>query len=394
MREVNSTDSGTRIFRQALFFATVFSTAFTLFSVEASAPAYTSELPNHLALAEKLVAPAPFGFAVPHPGFHWLALLVNRGLGVTLSHAGVLVLAVTVTAYAALLFRVVAAGMPTLGVPCSPYALTGALLLVSAIYFPPIDPDFYLGQGSPNFWAVPTLVVVKPFALWSVLLLTELLDEQRDVDKAKYSAVWFAFSLLVGVIMKPSFMIGFAPVAGLLLLFSVEGRGWRVPLFGMAAFAPAVGLLAYQYFTNYHSAQSKILLTWFGVWRLYSNNIPGSMLLAMAFPLGMLVTRFRAVMSNVSLRTSWLFQIVATVQWAFFAEEKYFAAGNFSWGYNLGLTLLFVFSAVELVKWLSTDPSPSRATRLQWYGVIAVFGFHLASGTVHLVRQLNGIIYT
>lgn len=391
---MNSPDAGTRIFRQALFFATVFSTAFTLFTVEGSAPAYTSELPNHLDLAQKLVAPAPLGFRVPHPGFHWLALLVDQIPGVTLSQAGVLVLATTVTAYAGLLLHVVTLAMPRVGAPCGPIGITGALLLVSAIYFPPIDPDFYLGQGSPNFWAVPTLVMVKPFALWSVLLLTELLDERRDAAKTKWLGALFSISLLVGVIMKPSFMIGFAPVAGVLLLLSWRRQGWQPLFVGMLAFVPAVGLLGYQYFTNYHSAQSKILLTWFGPWRLYSNNIPGSMLLAMAFPLGVLVLRFRAVLGNVALRTSWLFQVVATVQWAFLAEEKYFAAGNFSWGYNLGLTLLFIFSALEFVKWLAADAAPTRAVRTQWWVLTLLFGFHLASGTVHLVRQLNGIIYT
>ncbi len=391
---MNSPDSGTTIFRQALFFVTVFSTAFTLFSVEAAATGYTSELPNHLALAEKLVAPAPFGFAIPHPGFHWLSLLVNKLCRISLTQAGIVVLAATVTAYSALLHRVVSKGMPSLGAPCSSYALTSALLLVSAIYCPPIDPDFYLGQGSPNFWAVPTLVMVKPFALWSVLLLTQLLDGSGNARDTSWRACLFAVALLTGVVMKPSFIIGFAPVAVTLLLVSVRMHGWSVPLRGLCAFLPAVAFLAGQYFTNYHSTDSRIVFTWFGPWRLYSNNIPGSMLLGLAFPLAILATRARAVVSNVSLRTSWLFQVVATFQWAFLAEEKHFAAGNFSWGYNLGLTLLFVFSAVELVRWLATDTSPSGKTRLQQYGVTVVFALHLTSGVVYLVRQISGLTYT
>lgn len=194
--------------------------------------------------------------------------------------------------------------------------------------------------------------------------------------------------------MKPSFIIAFGPVAGVLLLLRFRRLGVQTVAWGLAAFAPSVALLGYQYLTNYHAAQSKILLTWFGPWSLYSNNIPGSMVLAMAFPLGILVTRFRSVVNDAALRTSWMFHIVATLQFAFLAEEKHFAAANFSWGYNLGLTLLFVFSTVEFVRWLAAEEQPTRAVRLQWWGLAATFGLHLASGVVYLVRQMTGLSYT
>src|SRR5690606_30866781 len=393
VRKVSSSRSGAETARSALFYAAIFSTAFTLFWVEATATSYISELPNHLALAISHVAPAPLSFRIPHPGFHWCVLLVNGVFRVGLAQAGVLVLAMTVTLYAALVLRVVSATTTALELTVSPRLVTTALLLVSAIYFPAVDPDFYLGQGSPNFWAVPTLVMVKPLALWSVVLLAELLDGSGRTSLSRWAGV-FAVSLLLGVLMKPSFFIAFGPVAGVMLLWSYRRLGARAVAAGLMAFAPSVALLGYQYLTNYHAAQSKIVVTWFGPWSLYSNNILGSMVLAMAFPLGILVTRFRSVVNDAALRTSWLFQLVATFQFAFFAEQKYFEAANFAWGYNLGLTLLFVFSTLEFVRWLGGEHEPTRAVRMQLWGLSAIFGLHLVSGVVYLLRQLNGMSYT
>ncbi len=52
--------------------------------------------------------------------------------------------------------------------------LGGSLLVISSIYFPPVSNNFYLGQGTPNYYAVPTLIAVKLFSLASVLYFAKL----------------------------------------------------------------------------------------------------------------------------------------------------------------------------------------------------------------------------
>lgn len=372
------------------FYVAVFAVAFCVFHVQAFSPNLVAEFGSHLELAEKLAAD-PFGFSIPHPGFHWMTLGLSKLSGLTLEYAGILVLSLFVVAMSLMINAILASRMGKHGSRAYRYFVGGCLLLVSSIYFPPIDKDFYLGQGTPNFWAVPTMVVVKPFSLASLLLLVALLRENRT-GRASGMAFLLSLTLLASLVMKPNFVLGFLPAAGIYLLVRwkiVRSLRWQVLL----AFAPSVLFLLFQYYMNYGEASSyddHVIFTFFGVWRKYTDHIIGSILLGIAFPAAWILFQFRSLRQNECLQISWLFYGATFLQFAFFAEDKYFTSGNFSWGYNIALWFLFIFTAADFFRWLKEEEFDTRWKKMKALGVSGLFFMHLASGVAYLVKQLAG----
>ncbi len=393
--------SPVRVARHAFHYACVFAVAFALFRVQEIATTYISEYPTHVQIARELIAPNPFGFAVPHPGFHWLTLALGKLAHIRLEDAGVLVLASFVVAIAVVNNQALRKAHQGL---CSEREILWqgvAMLLVSAVFFPPVSQNFYLGQGTANFWATPTLVVVRPFAVASVLLLVALFDKANKSARPR-TALWLSVCLLLSVVMKPSFLIVFAPVAAVYAACKWRQIDRRLFLLGVLACLPCVLLLVYQYYTSFRvtpdSAQSalyhdSVQLTWFGVWRGFSSNILGSILLGVAFPLALSLCRLRSLLRNDYLLISWGIWFVGFLQFAFVAETQRFAHGNFSWGYNLALSLLFVFCTAEWVRWVKETPAVRGLQKVALGGVSALFALHLVSGVVYLLWQLQGKIY-
>jgi hypothetical protein len=371
---------------KAMFYMSVFSTAFYLFHVQAFSVTYVAEFQNHLKLA-KVIAADLFGFSIPHPGFHWMTLGLSRASGMSLEYSGIIVLSLFVVVIALMINAILASRM---GKSCSEmrrYFVGGCLLVVSSIYFPPVSKNFYLGQGTANFWAVPTIVVVKPFALASVLLLVTLLSKNR-IGRTSWVAFLLSLSLLASLVMKPNFVLGFLPVAGLYLLIkwrTVRPIRWPVLL----SFAPSVLFMLFQYHANY-SSSSGIVFTFFGVWKEYTGHIAGSILLGITFPLSWLIFQFRSLRENDYLLISWLFYGVTFLQFAFLAEDKYFTCGNFSWGYNIALWFLFIFTAADFFRWLKEEGCGIPFHKRKAVFMSLLFSLHLVSGVAYLVKQLAG----
>lgn len=69
----------------------------------------------------------------------------------------------------------------------------------------------------------------------------------------------------------------------------------------------------------------EIIFDFFGVWRLFTPNVLISILLANAFPLSLLVFRFKNVVHNNYLILAWFNLLIAIGQFGFFAEKRYYA---------------------------------------------------------------------
>jgi hypothetical protein len=100
--------------------------------------------------------------------------------------------------------------------------------------------------------------------------------------------------------------------------------------------------------------------------------------------------RFRQVWRNETLLFTWGMWVVAFLQFAFLAEKEHFLAGNFSWGYNIAVWLLFVLCAAEWLRWMKETSLVQGWQKLALFGASALFGLHVVSGTFYLVWQLMG----
>lgn len=186
--------------------------------------------------------------------------------------------------------------------------LSCALLLLGPMYLPWYNPNIYLGQGTPNVWHNPTTICVRPFALATFLLIIHLLkkgEEQKECRRKEFTIL--SVMLVCCNLAKPSFMQGLIPGLGLyfvLKLVRQRGKNLMFYLKMAAAFVPCVLLLAIQWVISFQSspsAEGGIVISLFEVMKRYSPNILISTVLGMAFPLYVMIGRWKTVRKKPEL---------------------------------------------------------------------------------------------
>lgn len=93
----SSNDETTKVglFAQTLFYTAVFSIAFYLFYVQVFSVTHVAELRSHLEFVKTLAA-NPFKLTIPHPGFHYLVVIVAKASGLSLEYSSIIVLSLFV----------------------------------------------------------------------------------------------------------------------------------------------------------------------------------------------------------------------------------------------------------------------------------------------------------
>ncbi len=375
-----------------LFLCAVFLASFFLFFKQAYPPAknqYRSDLRRHIQFAQRLQGKT---MELPHPGLHIAALGLEKATGLPLNDAFAFVLAFAVTAFAALLLgtmnRLLPPG-PGIGLALPAAA---ALLLAGSIWLPFIHRRMFLLQGSPNVWHNPTVILLKPLALIAFLLWAGR-SWLRPSNPVGADALASA-TLLLATLVKPNFTLSFLPAAFLWLLLR-GGWAWRPLGRGLAIAAPSIACLAWQHmimFAGHHS--NAITISFLTVWKTHSPYPLVALLQGSAFPLALLAFRFRRACRSPWLSLAWLNWVVAVLQAAIFAEAgRRMPHANFFWGYMVALTLLFLFSTVELLHWARTRP-PRWRERLSIGLVSLLFCLHLASGAIYTTKIWSGGPYT
>ncbi|HEV3455215.1 MAG TPA: hypothetical protein VHG32_01585 [Thermoanaerobaculia bacterium] len=244
-------------------------------------------------------------------------------------------------------------------------------------------PQVYLGQISPNVWHNPTAIAVLPLAM----LLFSTASQMTTADPPRRLAGAGALTLLNGL-TKPNYLLALLPCwVALLVERAIRSRReghlwWRRPAIVVAAVAaPAAGLLAWQAW-RLRAGGAGIAIAPLAVWRLHSPNIPASILLSLAFPLGVLALNWKVARRQAPLVLAWSVLLVAMLQMALLAERgARWTHGNFFWGAYAANYLLFVESAVLL----AGAPQTAR-TAVAW-GLLAA---HAAAGVVYVWLGVTG----
>jgi hypothetical protein len=283
--------------------------------------------------------------------------------------------------------------------------LAMAAIIVTPIYLPFFNVKLYLGQGSPNVWHNPTYILMKPFSYLAFFFIARLfMESDRVWSRLALVSVFFVLS----AVAKPSFIIVFLPTV---VIYSLLRGPWDIKMHArlFLTFLPVVGLLVYQYIVAYQSTNSQLIFDFLGVWRLWSPFIPVSIMLALAFPLSVLVIRpFSKGHDNAYLTLAWTGLMVSMFQLAVLAESgPRYMHSNFFWGYNISQDLLFIFSLLAYARWIIKSLGPDRGVAMKEriisaFGIMSrkeVFGFtvcslalvlHLASGTYYMASVFMG----
>lgn len=359
----------------AIYFTCVFSLSFYLFYLENKLPndiyLHIKDIPSYI---KNLKNTAEFGFELS-------IYLLSKITSLSYTTVALNFLALVVTFLAYLKLRLIKQRFSNVQ---SAYFFTSCLMLVSCIYLPFYNYNLYLGQGSPNVWHNPTLLLVKIFAF----IITPLAAE-FCLQKNPKILIIIAGLLLISLIYKPNFGLIFIPAWGAYLAIH-QNKNWRLLFYTLLAIFPSLLFLLFEKYEVTHLSamlNESFVLAPFKVLHHYVPNLLVSFLLATAFPFAMLVFRFKQVIQNHYLQLCWLMLIFGYTELALFAETgSQMYAGNFGWGYLIALDLLFVFSFIELLNWLNNSELKNRLESTTLGFVCVLFSLHLTSGIYYLLQ--------
>ena len=377
-----------RNFFQIVFLATVFWATYFLFIHQAykSYRRYASDFVAHIRFTSLFFSGEMY---LPHPGIHNLCYYFSKITGLPLEYSFSIVLALFATAIALMIYLIFLRYLKDLYSPAFLTTMSGVLMMVSAIYVPFFNPHIYLMQGSPNVWHSPTLIAVKPLAFISFLLMISFCTRTEYQKNIKY---YFLISIifLLSAWMKPNFVMSFFPAVAVWLLMEYTKR-WDLYLKACVLFLPSVVYLGFQYINTFALSNTKgIIIDFLGVWRVYSPNPYISLFLATAFPCLLILFRFKSVMKNPFFYVSSINLMIAVLQFMFLAESgRTYRHANFGWGYMIALQLMFIFAAIEYLKWMATGEK-RRFDFVKIGAVSAAFALHLFSGILYAFKMWSG----
>ena len=289
--------------------------------------------------------------------------------------------------------------------------LSLSLLFVSMLYAPRGHGFFgfdYIyrcsGSYTPNpFWNA-TYLATRPFSIvcfFSGVRLLDCYEKQIGLREMtsdiKKDYIIFMVSLFLTTITKPSYTLVAVVTFAVILLYrflrSRFGNFKQSVWFGVT-FLPAGCALLYQYMgvftgTNSMGEETGMGLEIAKAWSIYSDNIPLSIFMAAAFPLGVLVINLPRLKDTTWFKHSWQIWLTGFLMFLFLYEKGFrLPHVNFSWGYMHGLFFIFTVSVLMLLQNTVAQKGKIRMTMVVagWFGYL----WHLGCGIVYFLYVYSG----
>jgi hypothetical protein len=349
-------------------------------------------IPSDIATHMTIIKPYMEGsYYIPHPAFEIAVYCLSKVTRMPFEFMIPLMMSTAVVWAIWLVKKQLGVLLPGIKSDVVLFMSAGAVNFVIAVYLPFFNETKYLGQWSPNVWHNPSLITLKPFAVVTFFGFLGLLERKDRSDMTHKVGV--SLFLLLCTTIKPSFTICFLPaVAVIVLLFYRRRLDIYVQTIVMAA--PSVALLVYQFVMTYELRRSSsyfhdsIMMTWFGVLKLYTPSVAISALLVTLFPLCVLAGS-RDNEHRILYTAGWTMALVGFLQAAFLAEKIKFGEGAFISGYIIGLFFLFLVSIIQYLSWF-TEQNRNATRPVLRYCVLAVFVLHLVSGLWYYIDMFQG----
>lgn len=294
---------------------------------------------------------------------------------------------------------------PALPAPSILALITLLLLLVAPVtLFQWIsnDPFRYVSYIGINVYHNPTITVLKPLALllfWFSLHSFAERDTPLSAPTGMLLIATTALLTILSTIAKPSYIICLGP--GLVLLAAyriVRKQPVNLRALAYGVLLPAFVVLLWQYRLTYAATtdlpETKIVFAPFEVMLRFASMpvLLAKFLLSILFPLCVLALFFRDAIKCVSLNLAWLVFGVGAAYGYLLAETGIRkATGNFLWGTQTSLFILFVVSVAFLVTRAGGMSPFLRAAWSDWrrLACLLAFGLHVASGILYYVAIIT-----
>lgn len=231
------------------------------------------------------------------------------------------------------------------------HLLAFAAMFWMPIYLPQLNPHRYLGLQSGSVWHNSTYLGMRFAAMLLLLFYFRYQDTYMERFRAK-EFMWFTVLLVFANLMKPNFILCFAPAMALMLLTDCIGqKGKKLKqqiLFGIPVLI-SLAVVAYETLVLFagENGGSSILIDFAFSLKLRTEHPAIALLQSSIFPLVVLLGNWKDLKTDRRFRVCWLTWLTALVEYLLLCEDgprKYH--GNFSWGYCFALFLVFVISVV------------------------------------------------
>lgn len=361
-----------------------------------------SDFPYHAGVAEGFHF-SELGWQIRNANtyFMWSAMvgLLHRRANVTLIGASAVVTALTNVATMNLVLYYMRKKVAQIDNALWLYLGVG-VMFVGPLYFPWINQTYYLGTWTPNPWHNPTNIMVKPFAVLSIILILDILEEGK-ADWKKHIALMI--TLFLSVIAKPSFLQGIAPALALYIVveaITIRRLLLHKYLLLATCFVPAVCYMLAQIWLTFYGENrlnEGVGIDFLRIEEKYVDNVGVALIAGIAFPLFVIVSAIMIQKKKVLKNPRFLLMVCYLCSgWgelAFLFEKGKGREGdaNFAWGYMLALFVAFVLAGTEFVEIIDSNCKYRDAVKK--IGSI-LFSSHLLFGIWYVYKQFmigNGL---
>ncbi len=251
---------------------------------------------------------------------------------------------------------------------------------------------YIAGQPSPNYWMNGTLAASYPFA---IALFWQSYRQLQQPSPNGWR--WQLLLIVLLAVSKPSYLFVFGLVYPALLIGN-HFRNRRVLLTHLAPLALAGLLLALEYYLVFIHPQSVyvqdfnlgrtsgVVFRPLEVWRLYSSNIPLSILAGVLFPLGVAVSYWSELRSRLLFWYAWAgFGAAIAVSASLMQTGEEYYNWSFRFQHYIAAYLLFLVSVLFVWEKIRLNGYRLQGGKLWWSA--GLFALHLGSGIVYLVKM-------
>lgn len=269
-----------------------------------------------------------------------------------------------------------------------PIILTLVLLLVGPInVFTWSSQNLYLGYLVANVYHNPTIVLLKPFALLLFLFALRIIDARKI---SWQMLVLCAGVAVLGVFAKPNYAIALLPALIIVVIYAYAKK-WIInwALLG-TLILPTLGALGWQFFFYQTGNTGRFEFAPLAVMSAFSpDGLLLKLVLSITFPAVVYLLYYRQAHAEFALNLAWLVFWVAAASAYLLAERgNEFHAGNFTWGSQIALFILFVVSVSFLMR-QNIGGIQSRLNRMKLAICLTLLVLHLAGGLALYLAHLT-----
>ncbi len=274
------------------------------------------------------------------------------------------------------------------------------LLFLTNIYIPGLFPRYYMGSLISQPWHNITYASMRPFAVLTMLFFSDLLQIYRTEKRISWK-YWglSCFTLFMSTIMKPNFLMAFAPALLVILIIDFLGRKntFKNEFLLGCVVLPACAVLPVQGLLLFNEEESGIV---FGPSIFFFTE--GTLIFIMKFvsavtlPLIVYIFNRRKLLRGADIAA--LGYLWSVLEGMFIMETGMRQNhGNFLWGYEILGYILFMYTVpmfiMNIREYLNGGLRKTAGNAAYLIAGAVLCILHLISGIAYIIWVFQGNLY-